>query len=168
MRGQILGVETTRGVGVLVGADGARLEFPLSEWRSASAPAAGQTVDFVLENGQAKQVYGLPAAAAPAPIGAAPGRQGSTLGGIAVGCLALGFLIPVLPVIAAFVLGLIGAQRSREEGDESGLVLSRVGWIGSIVYFALGIIITLSALLFLGAALSLLGAWGVTLPGIIT
>jgi hypothetical protein len=171
MRGQVLGVEATRGVGVLLGADGARLEFPLAEWRSEGAPLAGQAVDYVLENGQARQVYALPAgAAAPAGAGAsAPGARGNTgsvLGGIAIGCLALGFLIPVLPTIAALILGLIGAARARDEGDETGLVLSRIGWIGALVFLGLGVVLLLGALLFFGGMLSLLGAWGWTLPAV--
>jgi hypothetical protein len=175
MRGQVLGVEATRGVGVILGGDGARLEFPLAEWRSQGAPAAGQSVDFVLENGQAKQVYGIPAeAAAPgsaggaSPAPAARANTGSVLGGIAIGCLALGFVVPLLPTIAALILGIIGAGRARTEGDETGLVLSRIGWIGAAVFLALGVLLLLSALLFFGGLLSLLGAWGVTLPGLTT
>lgn len=86
------------------------------------------------------------------------------LGGIAIGCLALGFVIPLLPTIAALVLGLIGARRAREEGDETGVVLSRIGWIGAVVLLELGVVLVLGAILFFGGLMSLIGAWGWPLP----
>ncbi|MBL8551054.1 MAG: hypothetical protein JNJ73_13795 [Hyphomonadaceae bacterium] len=169
MRGHILGLEATRGVGLILGVDGARLEFPLSEWRSEGAPAAGQAVDYVLDAGQAKQVYAVPAGAAAAVAPGAPrSNTGSVLGGIAIGCLALGFLIPLVPTIAALILGLIGARRAQEDNDETGLVLSRIGWIGAVVLLGLGLILLFGALLFFGGLMSLLGAWGWALPAGLT
>lgn len=130
MRGVILGVHDGRGV--LSGADERRIEFPLSEWRSPGAPAAGQIVDYVDDGGQARAVFAVPAApTARAPTGA------MVIAIVAVGCLALGFIIPVLPTVAAFVLGVIGAGQAQAERDETALLLSRIAWIGALVLLAL-------------------------------
>ncbi|MEJ0060889.1 MAG: hypothetical protein WDM79_15465 [Terricaulis sp.] len=63
------------------------------------------------------------------------------LGAFSVGCLVFGFIIPLFPTIAAFVLGVIGAARSKLDGDETGLLLSRIGWIGALVCVGLGVLV---------------------------
>lgn len=141
MRGTILGVHAT--TGVLVTDDHRRFDFPMSEWRSAGTPAAGQIVDFVEEGGQAKAVFAVP--------GAAHAQSGSfVLGAIALGCLALGFIVPVLPTIAAFVLGVIGAQQARTEHDANALLMSRIAWIGALVLMVIGVLILLTVFGFVG------------------
>lgn len=143
MRGTILGVHGGRGV--LSGADERRIEFPLSEWRSAGTPLAGQVVDFVEENGEARAVFAVP--------GAVVGRPASgsmVLGAIAVGCLALGFIIPLIPTIAAFVLGVIGAGQAQAERDETALLLSRIAWIGALVLLSIGVLALLAAFALVG------------------
>jgi len=145
MRGAILGVHDGRGT--LLSADDRRLEFPMTEWRSGGAPVAGQVVDFIEEGGQARAVFAVPGATL-RPMG----NSGSfVLGAIAVGCLALGFVIPMLPTIAAFVLGVIGAAQARAEGDDTALVLSRIAWIGALVLMALSILAIIAAIVFIGA-----------------
>lgn len=147
MRGTILGVHDGRGV--LLAADERRLEFPLSEWRTAAAPVAGQIVDFVEEGGQARAVYAVPGA-----FGTSAGglrHSGSfVLGAVSVGCLALGFIIPFLPTVAAYVLGVVGAAQARAEHDETALILSRIGWIGGLVMLSLVLIILFIVFAFIG------------------
>jgi hypothetical protein len=143
MRGTILGVHDGRGV--LIGPSDQRIEFPLSEWRSAAPPVAGQIVDFVEEGGQARAVFAVPGLSA-----ARPHSGSMVLAGIAVGCLALGFVIPLIPTIAAFVLGVIGAGQAQTEHDETALVLSRIAWIGALVFLVIGILIMLTILAFVG------------------
>ena len=146
MRGTILGVHGGRGVLI---ADERRLEFPMNEWRSAAPPVAGQIVDFVEENGEARAVFAVPGAFAAG--GAARGYSGSfMLGAIGVGCLVLGFVIPLLPTIAAFVLGCIGASQAQAEHDDTALLLSRIAWIGAVVLLAVGILAMLAVLAFIG------------------
>jgi hypothetical protein len=144
MRGTILGVHDGRGV--LLGPNDQRIEFPLSEWRSPGMPAAGQIVDFVEEGGQARGVFAVPGLAG-------VGRQSNSLvlGWISVACLALGFLIPLIPHIAAFVLGVIGAAQARTENDDTALMLSRIGWIGSLVMMVIGFLAVLAIFVLLGA-----------------
>ena len=74
MRGTILGVHGGRGV--LSGADERRIEFPLSEWRSAGTPLAGQVVDFVEDNGEARAVFAVPGARLAGRAGVERGDRG--------------------------------------------------------------------------------------------
>jgi hypothetical protein len=143
MRGAILG--THDGRGVLLTSDERRLEFPLSEWRSGGAPLPGQIVDFVEEGGAARAVFAVP--------GAAVGRTHSgsfVLSVIALGCLVLGFIIPLLPTVAAFVLGVVGAGQAQGEGDETALLLSRIAWIGALVLLLIGLLAILAVIAFVG------------------
>jgi len=142
MRGTILGVHDGRGV--LLGSGDQRLEFPLSEWRSPGTPVSGQIVDFVEEGGQARGVFAVPG------TGGAAHSGSMVLGAIAVGCLALGFIIPLVPTMIALVLGVIGAGQARNQGDETALLLSRIAWIGAIVLLAVGIITMLAVFALLG------------------
>jgi hypothetical protein len=160
MRGTILGLHDGRGV--LLSADERRLEFPLSEWRSAGAPSPGQIVDFVEEGGQARAVFIVPGAHGPSGVGVR--HSGSfVLGAISVGCLALGFVIPFLPTVAAYVLGVVGAAQARAEPDDTALMLSRIGWIGGLVMLSLVMIILFIVFAFIGtvgfAALWHGGVW---------
>jgi hypothetical protein len=147
MRGTILGVHDGRGV--LLSADERRLNFALSEWRSAGAPTAGQIVDFVEEAGEARGVFLAPNAGFGAP------RAYSTafvLSAIALGCFILGFIIPVLlPTLAALVLGVIGANQARAENEETALMMARIAWIGSLVVLIIGVFLITAIFVFVGA-----------------
>lgn len=154
MRGTILGVHDGRGV--LLTADERRFEFPLTEWRSVGTPVAGLIVDFVEEGGQARSVFAVPGATLSA--GAAPVSGTRMMGWIAVGCLLLGFIIPLLPTIAAYVLGVIGAGQARAENDDTSLVLSRIAWIGALVLFVIGVVALLAVIAIFGT-LGFVGAW---------
>lgn len=150
MRGTILGVHDGRGF--LLGVSDPRLDFPLSEWRSAGTPVAEQIVDYVEEGGQARGVFAVPGATGARHSGS------MVLGSISVGCLALGFIIPLVPTIIAFVLGVIGASRARNEQDETALLLSRIGWIGALVLFVIGIV-AVAAIIALFGTLGFAAAW---------
>lgn len=143
MRGTILGVHDGRGV--LLGADERRLEFSLSEWRSEGTPAAGQIVDYVEDAGQARAVFAVPGASAARSYSTA-----TVLGAIGVGCLVLGFIIPFVPTIAAFVLGVVAAAQARDERDETALLLGRIAWIGALVLLGIGLLLVLGVLALIG------------------
>lgn len=146
MRGTILGVYDGRGV--LSGADERRIEFPLSEWRSPGAPVAGQIVDFVEHDGEARAVFAVPGSeAAKAAIRTS---QSMVLGVLAVGCLVLGFAIPIVPTIAAFVLGVIGAGEAKSDNDDTALLLSRIAWIGALVVLAIALLAMLAIFTLIG------------------
>jgi hypothetical protein len=136
MRGTILGVEGQQGV--VTDQNQRRLMFDLAEWRSPGLPAAGQSVDFEEQDGRARSVYVVPPMASPVPV-----RESDSvwMGGVALGCLAAGFLIPLLPNIIGLILGIMGARRGIEDNHQTGIVLSRIGWIGNLVFLALYLLV---------------------------
>lgn len=144
MRGTILGVQGA--TGVLVTDDHRRFDFPLSEWRSAGAPVAGQIVDFVEEGGQARGVFAVPGAA----VRAGGHSNSFVLSAIALACLVLGFIVPVLPTIAAFVLGVIASGQAQVEHDENARLMARIAWIGALVLIAIGFLVMLAVFAFVG------------------
>lgn len=160
MRGTILGVRDQHGV--LIEGE-RRIEFPLTEWRSLGTPAPGQLVDFIEEGGQARDVFAVPGVQSAGSASTAP--SGSTLlGAIGVGCLALGFVIPLIPTIAAFVLGIVGAGQARTENNETGLILSRISWIGALVFLVFGVLIVGAIIAFIGT-MGFAAAWNGLGPG---
>ena len=80
------------------------------------------------------------------------------LAGIGVGCLALGFIIPIVPTIIAFVLGVIAAAQARADREETPLLLARIAWIGALVMLGLGILVVLGVIALFGV-LGLAGIW---------
>lgn len=153
MRGTILGVHNGRGV--VITSDDRRLEFSMAEWRSPGSPTPGQSVDYVEENGEARAVFASPpvAGAPPAAQPAATTSSAMTLSIIALVCLALGLVFPVLPTVAALILGAMGANQARQTNESSALVLGRIAWVGAIVMLALGVLVLL-------AVFSFFGLWG--------
>jgi hypothetical protein len=149
MRGTILGVDGQRGV--LLDISDRRFEFALSEWRTPGLPRPGQVVDFVEQDGEARAVFLVPGQAAPAAQ-----SNSVMLGAFSVGCLALGFIIPLVPTLAALILGVLGAKRAHIDNDETGLILSRIGWIGALVLLIVGIVALAAVATMLGG---LAGLW---------
>ncbi len=165
MRGQILGIED--GAGLLLGPQDERRVFPLSEWRSGGQPAAGQWVDFVADGEGARSVYLIPGQA-PAAYTASHTSSSFVLGAIGVACLAAGLVIPVVPTLAAFIFGIIGAGRAIDERDNTGLTLSRISWIGALVLMGLGILALIVLLVFFGSLLSFWMNWSDFAPPVRT
>lgn len=148
MRGTILGVHGGRGV--LIGPNQERLEFPLSEWRSAGTPAPGQIVDFVEANGEASGVFAVPGLRV--NVGHSSGASTArVMGAIGCFCLVLGIMIWYIPTIVAFVLGVIGAAQAKKAGDdEIGLLLSRIAWIGALVLLVISFLAMLALFALIG------------------
>jgi hypothetical protein len=160
MQGQVLEASAAKS-GMILGDDGNRYTFTGVDWRTADAPAAGMRVDFVPgDGGAAREIFPLPGSGTAAPTMAIPVMQvpppsypprppqnsSQTLGWIGIACLIVGFVLPiVLPTIAALVLGLIGADTAKKHNDGTGLVLSRIAWIGALATFAIGVFFLLFA-----------------------
>jgi hypothetical protein len=138
MQGQVLEVDTQKG-GLILGDDGNRYEFPVTEWRGDSPPAAGMGVDFLTSDERARQVY--PVARSSRLLSLPQASNSVLLGWIGIGCLLLGFVIPILPTIAAFILGMIGADSAKRNGDRAGLLLSRIAWVGAMVILVIGLVL---------------------------
>lgn len=158
MQGRVLDVDIAAGTGLVLGLDGNRYRFTASDWKAREAPVAGVAVDFVAQGEAARDLFPLPAqfpphfappAAAGYPPGAAAGDNSVTLGWVGIACLALGLVIPLLPTIAAFILGLIGAGVAKRYNNATGLMLGRIAWIGAVA-------LTLFALVMLVLGLSFL------------
>lgn len=164
MQGQILEATAAKS-GTILGDDGARYGFAADDWRVADFPAAGMRVDFVPGEGStAREIFPLPGAPRPGPSPGAVPPQGAPqpvyapqvpqnnsqlLGWIGIACLIVGFVVPIiLPTIAALILGLIGADSAKRHGDSTGLVLSRIAWIGALAAFAVGLLVLLFAFAF--------------------
>ena len=167
MQGQILEASAAKS-GTILGDDGNRYQFTAVDWRTADSPAAGMRVDFVPgEAGTAREIFPLPGATsfgAPPAAGAPvmsnvpppsypprpPANNSQMLGWIGIACLVIGFVLPiVIPTIAAMILGLIGADTAKRFNDTTGLVLSRIAWIGAVVLLALGVLLLVFAFAFL-------------------
>jgi hypothetical protein len=146
MRGQILEVGTTGG-GVILGTDGNRYTFGRSDWRVSEEPQRGAEVDFIAGTGIATEIFPIPPRASAtttftATTASPQAAQGSSqiLGIIGILFLVLAFIVPVLPAFISLVFGLIGAGSAKRYGNETGLVLSRIAWIGSVVVLVLAVV----------------------------
>jgi hypothetical protein len=161
MRGTILGVHDGRGV--LSDSEQRRLEFPLTEWRSPGAPYPGQAVDFIEQDGEARAVFAVPSASRPS--GPLPQAQSGsfTLAAVALACLVIGFIIPFVPTVAAFVLGAIAAQSAQRDGDDNALLMARIAWIGALILLAVGVLALLAVIVLMGGVFGMthMMSWGV-------
>lgn len=80
MRGQILGVDTRTGEGLVAGDDGRRYAFRQADWAARGEPAIGLQVDFEADQNRALSVFpvpeaALPASAAPSVVGGGSDRN---------------------------------------------------------------------------------------------
>lgn len=138
MRGRVL--ETSAAGGLILGEDGQRYKFMGTDWKSAVVGVDGTEVDFVAVGERATQVFavrvtgGWEAAARPASS-----DSSVLLGWLGIGCLVLAFVIPALPIAGAFVFGLMGASTAKARGNATGLLLSRIAWIGAVVLTGIGV-----------------------------
>ncbi|HEU0098449.1 MAG TPA: TM2 domain-containing protein [Allosphingosinicella sp.] len=72
MRGQVLGVDTRTGDGIVTGEDGRRYSFKPLDWAARGEPAVGMQVDFETHESRALSIFPVPGTS-PAPV-AAPSR----------------------------------------------------------------------------------------------
>ena len=63
MRGQVLGVDTRSGEGLVAGDDGKRYRFTPEDWAQRGEPKIGVKVDFEAEGDRALSVFPMPAEA---------------------------------------------------------------------------------------------------------
>jgi len=77
MRGQVLGVDTRTGDGIVTGDDGRRYSFKPDDWAHRGEPAIGMIVDFETADNRALSIFPVPgtspppavAPPAPSPLG---------------------------------------------------------------------------------------------------
>jgi len=69
MRGQVLGVDTRTGDGIVTGEDGRRYSFKPLDWAARGEPAVGMQVDFETHETRALSIFPVPGASPP-PVAA--------------------------------------------------------------------------------------------------
>lgn len=100
MHGQVLGVDTRTGDGVITGEDGRRYRFRPADWAHRGEPGIGMHVDFEVENDRATAIFPIPGTLpAQAPAAPVPARAGS------------GDRNKLVAALLAFVLGPAGIHR---------------------------------------------------------
>lgn len=110
MRGQVLGVDTRTGDGMVAGDDGRRYSFTPADWAHRGEPAVGMYVDFETEQNRALSMFPVPgtfpAPASPAPA-LAPGQERNKY----------------VAAVLAFVLGPLGIHRFYLGRTGSGIAM---------------------------------------------
>jgi TM2 domain-containing membrane protein YozV len=72
MRGQVLGVDTRKGEGIVSGDDGRRYAFKPDDWAHLGEPAVGMYVDFEVHENRALSLFPVPGAAVPQTVPQTP------------------------------------------------------------------------------------------------
>ena len=107
MRGQVLGVDTRTGDGIVSGEDGRRYAFRPADWAARGEPAVGMEVDFEIHENRALTIFPVPGTA-PAPVPAAHSPAVERARGDRLVAALLAFLLGTLGV-HRFFLGRIGS-----------------------------------------------------------
>jgi TM2 domain-containing membrane protein YozV len=101
MRGQVLGVDTRTGDGMVAGDDGRRYSFTPADWADRGEPAVGMYVDFETDESRALSIFPVPGTSpppAPVPAARAPAPE-------------LGDRNKYVAAIIAFLVGPLGIHR---------------------------------------------------------
>jgi TM2 domain-containing membrane protein YozV len=107
MRGQVLGVDTRTGDGIVSGDDGRRYAFRPADWAARGEPAIGMEVDFEVHENRALTIFPVPGTTpSPVPASPVPAAEGSERDKLIAALLA--FLLGTLG-IHRFYLGRIGS-----------------------------------------------------------
>ena len=110
MRGQVLGVDTRSGDGIVVGDDGRRYRFRPDDWAHRGEPAIGMLVDFEIHETRALSLFPVPGATPPAPLPQAPAPKAADHN-------------KYLAALLAFAFGPLGIHRFYLGRIRSGLAM---------------------------------------------
>jgi TM2 domain-containing membrane protein YozV len=111
MRGQVLGVDTRTGDGIVTGDDGRRYSFRPKDWADRGEPAVGMYVDFESAESRALSIFRVPAPLPVQPAGAtAPAAARNDRN-------------KLIAAILAFALGPLGIHRFYLGRTGSGIVM---------------------------------------------
>lgn len=106
MRGQVLGVDTRTGDGIVTGDDGRRYSFKPDDWAHRGEPAIGMIVDFETADSRALSIFPVPGTSPPPAVTpSAPALDNDRNKYIAA---LIAFLLPPLG-IHRFYLGRTGS-----------------------------------------------------------
>lgn len=107
MRGQVLGVDTRTGDGIVSGDDGRRYAFKPADWAARGEPAVGMQVDFEVHENRALTIFPVPGTT-PAPVGSSYPREAPENDRNKLVAAVIAFLIGPLG-IHRFYLGRVGS-----------------------------------------------------------
>jgi TM2 domain-containing membrane protein YozV len=111
MRGQVLGVDTRTGDGIVTGDDGRRYSFRPKDWADRGEPAVGMYVDFESDESRALSIFRVPAtvpAGSAASPAAGPARSDRN---------------KFVAALLAFFLGPFGVHRFYLGRNGTGIVM---------------------------------------------
>ena len=94
MKGKILDFSTQSNAGAISGEDGKRYNFDGADWKGDSHPARGMSVDFSVEDNQAKEVYLAVSPTTSNKNKTAAGLLALFLGGLGIHKFYLGYTVP--------------------------------------------------------------------------
>ncbi|HEX8240359.1 MAG TPA: TM2 domain-containing protein [Allosphingosinicella sp.] len=112
MRGQVLGVDTRTGDGIVTGEDGRRYSFKPLDWAARGEPAVGMEVDFETHESRALSIFPVPGTSPPPVVAAAAPREPD-----------LGDRNRYIAALLAFLVGPLGIHRFYTGRIGSGIVM---------------------------------------------
>ena len=146
MKGKILDFSIQSNSGAISGEDGERYNFDGADWKEDTSPTRGMSVDFSVEDNQAKEVYlAVPDATASGKNKTTAGLLALFLGGWGIHKFYLGYTVPgiiflltntfgflitwmffwipnILVGIIVFIEGIIYLTKSDEEFEQTYVV----------------------------------------------
>jgi TM2 domain-containing membrane protein YozV len=109
MRGQVLGVDTRTGDGIVAGEDGRRYSFRPTDWAHRGEPAIGMEVDFETQENRALSIFPVPGTTPAPAVRTHPPVQNDRNKYVAA--------------VIAFVVGPLGIHRFYLGRTGSGIVM---------------------------------------------
>ena len=127
-QGRVLAFDDEEGTGVISGDNGSRYSFIIQEWRSQSPPQPVMHVDFVSDDHEAMDIYGL---------SEQPSGTGTThySGSSATQSLGTGSKSKVAAGLFGIFLGWLGIHKFYLGYTVPGIILLVAGIIGFFLFF---------------------------------